>query len=704
MRYLALLVLLFAQDSKPDWGDLVRQGLKNVHQLRTIRSKLPRAEFSVPALAESLGKDPKKAAEFVEKNIGYEPYRGFMKGPQGTLMSLGGNSADRALLLAALLSECGTASKLVRGTLAVDQHPAGSPMMNASEVSIEDACKALNADPAKIRARLAENRARATKFLQTLWTRVDRDHKVVADALRSAGVTLPDPEKADPTTDYWWVRTADGDIGKPADAQEVSVHDVAELPSEEFHRVAIRMKIKQNDDEFTVLDSTFRSAEFYGQIVKIGNVPHEGMGKLLNLKADFNALTDALTSSKTYIPTLITSSKTINGQPFDLSGNRPKIKDGVIQKVKDVAGLFDQLPGGEKKDEEKKELTGNWLEFDLLVPGLDPVTMRRSIFAKGATGNQRAFDLVSSRDLLLLPGELSAHFVLDLFTGSAIAQQEMLLSQWKDPKTIPSDIRPMLNATLYRFALARRIKGAPLGRTRPTLVSYVQRFIDGKPLKTSSCIDILDNHTVGGSPLLAGLFDTALEHEIHAGHGRHLNTSVLLEKALLENRPVRVVKESIPQDLELSETARREIEAGLESYAFVVVPGKPASWYRIHLKTGVTLGFVEGGGGQDSAEYGMMAVNMLRQVLEWKSKVELLNSVLECIMNAMEAADPNASLATCMGMVIAQEAFGWAAGGIWEGAGDALGGSSAALWATIGSEGMSALLGSALGIATGGGR
>lgn len=709
MRILAALLLgtvLLAQDKKSEWSEIVQEGLKSSQKLKVLRAKLPRAEFSIAALAERLGKDPKKAVEFVHKDIGHETYRGFMKGAQGTLISRRGNSADRALLLAALLSECGVESKLVRGALAAEKHPAPSePARTFAEPSLEEASKEFGLDPAKVKARLEESKARGVKFLQALWTRVDRDVKIVSEALRGAGVTVPESVPADPSSDYWWVRTADGDLGKPEDAQESSVHDAGDLPKEEFHRVVIRMKIRQNDDEHTVLNSSMTSAESFGQVVKVGNVPHEGMSKLLKLnKPDFRALTDALTSSQTYIPTLIAAGRAVNGQPFDLSGNRPEIKNGAIHKVKEAAGLFDQLPDGKPKEEkEKKELTANWIEIDLVTPGQErPVTIRRTIFANGATGNQRAYDLLAARDILILPGDLSADYVLDLFAGAAIAQRDLLLSQMKDPRTVPAEVRPRLNPTLYRFALARRIKGAPMSRTRPTLVSYVQKFIDGKTPMTSTCIDILDNQVVAKSPLLAGVFDTALEHEVHVSPGKHLNASVLLEKALLENRTVRVVKGSIPRDLELGETARKEIEAGLESCAYVVIPGKPAAWYRIDLKTGATLGYVEGGGGQDSAEYGMMAVNMLRQVLEWKSKAELLNSTLECVMGAMEAADPNASFASCMALVVAQEAFGWAAGGILEGAGDALGGPSAALWATLGSEGISELLGRALGIATGG--
>lgn len=709
---------LLAQDKKNDWSEIVAQGVKNVKKLRALRGELPRAEFSIPDLARHLGKDPKKAADFVRDAVAYESYRGFMKGAAGALVSRRANSADRALLLAALLSECGISSKLVRGTLVPDKHPAPAlptrPNTALTDEAIAQAAKKAGVDPEKVKARLAAARAGEVKFLQNLWTRVNRDLQTVSAALQEAGVSLPQSAHPPASESFWWVRTADGDLLKPADAAETSAHDVADLPKEEFHQVVIRMKIKQDDNERLVLDVPLRSAELFGQVIKVGNVPGDGVEKLLKLnKADWKTIAAAMTSAQIFVPTVTAGTKTINGKPFDLTGDVIEIRNGAIQKkVKGAMGMLDDLPGGDKKESGRKELTANWLEVDLVSPGQPVLTLRRSIFSKGTTGVQRVLDLLAGRDILVLPGDLSSDFVLDLYLSVKLDQQEHLLSQMKDPKTIPSELRPSLNATLYRFALCRaagldqlrreRFKDDVPSRSRPTLVSYAYKFVDAKPMKSWSCIDILHNSVAasGAFAPAAGIFETALEHEIHTSPGRHLNTSVLLEKLLLANGSVRVVKGALPDDLKLSETARREIQAGLETSAYVVVPGSPASWYQIDLKTGVTLGYVEGGGGQDSAEYPMLAVNMLKQVLEWKSKVELLNSALECVMNAIDAADPNAELARCMALVLIQEAFGWAAGGILEGAGEAGGTASSALWGAFGSEGTGALLDEAIERAT----
>ena len=65
--------------------------------------RLPEAEWSIPALAESLQYDPQAAFAFVRDSIAFDPYPGVLRGAAGTLAARAGNAYDRALLLGALL-------------------------------------------------------------------------------------------------------------------------------------------------------------------------------------------------------------------------------------------------------------------------------------------------------------------------------------------------------------------------------------------------------------------------------------------------------------------------------------------------------------------------------------------------------------------------------------------------------------------------
>ena len=71
----------------------------------------------VPTRAALLGFDPARIYSYVQKEIRFEPYDGIQRGSPGVLVSGGGNSADKALLLMRLLQAGGFSARMVRGTL-----------------------------------------------------------------------------------------------------------------------------------------------------------------------------------------------------------------------------------------------------------------------------------------------------------------------------------------------------------------------------------------------------------------------------------------------------------------------------------------------------------------------------------------------------------------------------------------------------------
>jgi hypothetical protein len=368
----------------------------------------------------------------------------------------------------------------------------------------------------------------------------------------------------------------------------------------------------------------------------------------------------------------------VSGHPFDLTGNKVAVKNGVIQAVSGALGLFDGLPGGE---EAKKELTGVRLEVVRTEPGAEPVVLRREILKKGVKGRQQVFDLLAQRDLLILPGDLRGDFALDLLMQADIAVKEAVLPKIQ-PKALFVEKRPTrLNVRLYEFALARSQPSVTPGTT---IVTFARRIVDGKPAKIRAGFDILCNPAVNRSApagwaenpaFAAGIADTALEHELHRVPGPHSNASVQLEQAVAAKQALKVEQEG--------------------GRLRVVVPGKIRAWYDIDPATGGCLGYTDEGGGQDMAEYATLLADRLEEIREFQSHVDLVNSVLECAMNALEAADAEASFARCAAGVAIGEAFGWAAGGIIGGAaGDNP-------YARLGGFALEDLMGGALGDAIG---
>ncbi len=67
--------------------------------------------------AADLGNDPAQIFAFVRDQIGYESYKGSLRGARGTLWSKAGNSLDKASLLVALLRASNIPAQYVQGTL-----------------------------------------------------------------------------------------------------------------------------------------------------------------------------------------------------------------------------------------------------------------------------------------------------------------------------------------------------------------------------------------------------------------------------------------------------------------------------------------------------------------------------------------------------------------------------------------------------------
>lgn len=635
-----------------------------IAQLQAVQREMAAEPLDEDGVIDRVGADPAKLCQWVRTRIAYERYRGFLKGASGALISGRANSADKSLLLAELLVKAGFKARLVQ-----NQSAGGEPAMNVGPIApqAEDLGAAAQKSVTVIAARLGlpvervqqirqQAGAQRDEFCERLWERTLSDMETVAELLDKAGIPAPPATTAKPESEHWWVRTSGGDLDPSTDApppKEGRTFELAELPPEAYHQVNVRMMIRQDQTDINVLQCSYRSADIFGQTITITNFPLDAASRLAGIDHPTGQNTfDVLTGTTKFQPVALLcggdpdAAKVVTGKAFDLSGQQVDTGQGQVATAQRFGGgLGGVLGGGGNRQKPQTRLTSAWIEIELVAPGQPATVIRRDLLSSAAqlTARQKVLDLLATREVLLLPEEISDDYAttlaLNYLNGWAAYLSQHSKSELGGAGLKNFHGRPQFNSSLYSFGVGRRsalgmlcdgrLGASNFTHIRPTAVSYVTQLIDGKSPAVSREIDILENTLVPvagrGEPAQAGwhgnfgfalgILDTALEHEVLRGGESHQNASLALERSVLSGATPIVVKGALPAEVALGPAARAAIEPDLGRCAFVITPGSPASWYRIELDGGMTLGFVEGGGGQEASEYAEM-VEVMNQMYE----------------------------------------------------------------------------------------
>jgi len=366
-----------------------------------LAADTPALGITIAAKAAELEYDQERIFRFVADDVRYEPYAGNLRGAEGTLWSLAGNSVDKTLLLAALFDEA-----------LIDYRYAFGPLDAAGEQSLSNAIltdpEHLNqsitqaqingftptpssplepgqpATPAPeltpaqqqavddLIAASSEIIQRATELGQTQFT-------LVENALTTAGIDLPAPAFTLPETEisrHAWLQVADGPAwvdyapaiaGTPSGtAPATPAETVEELPADLAHTITIRIVAEEyiggSNLRRDAINVPFTSAELVNEPVAILVVPPNAVANI-----GFT-LNEALTGVTAYVPALLAKGiGSFADAPLTFGSG---------------GGLFDAFAAepGEEQAVAEGETLALWLAIDIASPGAEPVTIERVLY------------------------------------------------------------------------------------------------------------------------------------------------------------------------------------------------------------------------------------------------------------------------------------------------------------------------------------
>ncbi len=279
--------------------------------------------------AQELGNNAAQIFAFVRDQIGYESYKGSLRGARGTLWSKAGNALDQASLLIALLRASGIPAQYVQGTLSDDlskqlilsMFPAPLRVVGCPPQGI------LQADPAN------------------------------------------DPQLLNETKEHYWVQFGGGNTNADPTFPGATLGQTfassqgtfTEVPDSLRHKIVVRLQTELagsftsqlglGPDVQTPLNHTFNTVELVGKPLSVGHfVKSNSLGALA-----FSSTTHV------YSPYIL-----IGQGDADLT-NDPLIRGTDYQEFFSNFGGFSQF------------LTGVFLQIDVVSPGGQTQTFERAL-------------------------------------------------------------------------------------------------------------------------------------------------------------------------------------------------------------------------------------------------------------------------------------------------------------------------------------
>lgn len=606
------------------------------------QAKLPRTHMSIAAVIAELGNDatPASIHAWVKKNVRAVDYAGSLRDVEGVLADRTGNSLDRSLLLARLLSQSGYDVKIVGADTPSQVLPVEAKEATAREVDTDEGQA----------SRVAEELVKLVNPAKPTYAAANRHWWVQYDEGNNKWADLdpalePGKQAAAPT-------------GKPLEPDARTGNII--VPDELRHRVTLTLEVERWEDgkllEAPALQMSLDNPKDAGLLsnritfqpfnAKLGRVFARDDATSPKLRASLMSETawcpvivDATTSGK--LARMFDDAGIVGDVPKGMSG--PEEISRAIGSG--IGGLMGGMTGGDAPAAEKPTvLTAVFADYLILIPGEKPKLVRRPIFdtlgpaqreaaAKGKIDRPKWTDdqrLARGVELGAIHSTLVARAAVDFdeytsrYAQRVIDAKPLIIESLKGPldEAKASRVADLTSFnSLELFASQRSTASdATLYVAEPQvyrrIVALVPSEKDQLTLRATSDLAWNPLRTTGDSSKLieAGVLDTLRESAVIMAKAEtpDQSTAVLVDAAKKSGASLKLVTSADDlAGIELPADAAARVRSDLTNGHWVVIPTATVAvndqprtgWWRIDPATLQTVGAMDTGYLQNTIEY-----------------------------------------------------------------------------------------------------
>ncbi|MEM1079985.1 MAG: hypothetical protein AAGH65_00235 [Pseudomonadota bacterium] len=599
-------------------------------------------------MAFSMDFDTDAAINYVRDEIHFVPYRGVMRGAEGTIRTASGNAWDQAMLLAALIQTIGGDAQLVSGNMPKEDAerllnqlflPADNPAANDGSFQPEMLIDRVDQYDSALAELLKKDIESASSGEQD--QALQRDSERIASAL----IALMDQQNASLSPnmstqaliemlseDYAWVRWRLGPGSEWQESHPAFAADdppaataahfiVEEIPIENQHRMAfelfIERKTGQRVERIPVMGRFERPvAQLYKNQLTLG------MGPLPNANVSGGAILIPLLNGQLAPGAQAVTALGLTADASDAASAAGELFATISSGLGDALSGLGRATGSE--NDTVPRLTGIILRVESIEPGQATAVVERRMIDLREIEDDPVFDFPESASFgLVLDIDIGAEQdaaltqkliannrlmleALPVLTASArdaISIEQMQQSievrqlgpaKWLDYDLASARLLPSATSTMAAFRstpmlASRRTFTDPNGESDRGLLTVTDILFNPIQVvrREPDGNVVLDTHAA----VLQGVRETLIESELalnNNGWRTRLPNELIRTSAQLQQKA-----EAENWPLLAVNMANDDLNAG---YLLSLTNSEQPHWWRVHGQTGQTLGMSRYGG------------------------------------------------------------------------------------------------------------